>query len=120
RIWRDFTAALTFKKRQRYPVHLKIDTGMHRLGFMPEEMNELLDSLKNNETVEVKSVFSHLAGSEDSQLDSFTRQQVQEFVNQTEKIEKAVGYKFLRHIANTSAISRHPDAQFDMVRLGIG
>ena len=103
-----------------YPVHIKIDTGMHRLGFMPDEVEELTGLLKDNDTVRVISVFSHLAASENPLFDSFTHTQVRIFLEAAEKIQKATGYKFIRHILNSSGISRFPQYQFEMVRPGIG
>lgn len=103
-----------------YPVHLKIDTGMHRLGFAENEVNDMLSVFKTADKIKVMSVFSHLAGSEDPQHDEFTRQQIGLFLRITEQVEMGLGYKFIRHISNTSGISRHPEAQLDMVRLGIG
>jgi alanine racemase len=103
-----------------YPVHLKIDTGMHRLGFMPEEIDELVSRIKELSCVKIMSVFSHLAASEDPAFDSFTHHQVGLFSSAVSKIKKAVGYSFLRHILNTSGIVRFPLYQFEMVRPGIG
>jgi alanine racemase len=103
-----------------YPVHLKIDTGMHRLGFMPEDMDELASRIKGISCIKVISVFSHLAGSEDPSLDTFTHHQVELFSSAVDKIKSALGYSFIRHILNTSGIVRFPQYQFDMVRPGIG
>jgi alanine racemase len=103
-----------------YPIHLKIDTGMHRLGFMPEDIDELAARIKGMTCIKVMSVFSHLAGSEDPALDSFTRHQVELFSSAVIKIKAALGYSFIRHILNTSGIVRFPQYQFDMVRPGIG
>ena len=116
----DFTAFLKKSEREDYPVHLKIDTGMHRLGFMENEMDLLTKKISNNHFLEVKSVFSHLAASEDPKQDDFTSFQFSVFKNCCSKIEKTLGYSFLKHIDNTSGISRHPELQMDMVRLGIG
>jgi alanine racemase len=102
------------------PVHLKIDTGMHRLGFETQSMDELgLELAKQNELV-VKSVFTHLVASEDPGEDSFTAQQLQWFDAACTTLRQKLGYSFLQHAANTAAISRHPVAHFDMVRLGVG
>jgi alanine racemase len=103
-----------------YPVHIKIDSGMHRLGFMPEDIESLIIKIKNQESVRVVSVFSHLAGSEDPSLDHFTHHQVEVFLKIAEKINEATGYHFLRHILNSSGIVRFPQYQFEMVRPGIG
>jgi alanine racemase len=93
---------------------------MHRLGFLPADLDALLKEVTNCSAIKVISAFSHLVSSEDPQSDDFTQQQIVAFKEMTGQIEKAVGYGFLRHIANTSGISRIPEAQFDMVRLGIG
>jgi alanine racemase len=103
-----------------YPVHLKIDTGMHRLGFEETEIGDLLTTMKTADKFRVMSVFSHLVGSDEQQHDEFSQHQISRFLAITEKIEQELGYKFIRHIANTAAITRFPDAQLDMVRLGIG
>lgn len=117
---KDFTNYLKKSETKNYPVHLKIDTGMHRLGFVEEEINSLCDHLIQNESIRIKSVFSHLAASEDPQQDSFTRLQFNIFKNCCIRIENCLQYPFDKHIANTAAISRHPWLQMDMVRLGIG
>lgn len=103
-----------------YPVHLKIDTGMHRLGFEEPDLADLLPLLKGIEKIKVISAFSHLAASEDPQHDDFTDYQVQRFITISDLIRADLGYDFIRHISNTSAITRHPEAQMDMVRIGIG
>ena len=103
-----------------YPVHIKIDTGMHRLGFMPEEIDELAGRLRNSDCIKVISVFSHLAGSDDPSLDSFTHNQADVFVRAASTVQHAVGHTVMRHILNTSGIIRFPQYQFDMVRPGIG
>jgi alanine racemase len=103
-----------------YPVHLKIDTGMHRLGFEEPDLAHLLPLLTETEKIRVISVFSHLAASEDAQHDEFTKYQINRFTTISDQIREELSYDFLRHISNTSAITRHPEAQFDMVRIGIG
>jgi alanine racemase len=103
-----------------YPVHLKIDTGMHRLGFEEPDLAHLLPLLTETEKIRVISVFSHLAASEDAQHDEFTQYQISRFTTISDQIREELSYDFLRHISNTSAITRHPEAQFDMVRIGIG
>ena len=103
-----------------YPVHIKIDSGMHRLGFMQNEKNELISLLKTSESLKVISIFSHLAASEDPVYDNFTHKQVDVFLRAASSIQKALGYPVMRHILNSSGIVRFPDYQFDMVRPGIG
>ncbi|MBN2863340.1 MAG: alanine racemase, partial [Bacteroidales bacterium] len=104
----------------QYPIHIKIDTGMHRLGFLPEEVPDLVEKLKELESVRVASVFSHFASSEDEQCDRFTHSQAEIFLKTVSQIGEATGYPFLRHICNSSGIVRFPQYQFDMVRPGIG
>lgn len=103
-----------------FPIHIKVDTGMHRLGFAPEEMPRLVERLKQQQTVIVRSVFSHLAGSDSPRFDAFTRQQIERFEQASECLQQAFSHKILRHICNSTGIERFPGAQFDMVRLGIG
>ncbi len=104
----------------QFPVHLKLDTGMHRLGFQMEQLDRLLAILKENQHIYVASVFSHLAASEDPAHDAFTRAQVRRFEEATEKIRQSMAYDFIRHICNSAAVSRFPEAHYDMVRVGIG
>ena len=103
-----------------YPVHIKIDSGMHRLGFMPEDINALTERIKNQEIIRIASVFSHLAGSENPDLDNFSHHQVKVFLQAVSIIQDTTGYSFLRHILNSSGIARFPQYQFEMVRPGIG
>lgn len=103
-----------------YPIHIKLDTGMHRLGFEPHLISELCSLLKNNNFVKVKSVFSHLAASDDLQFDTFTQLQFQRFDAMYSELEKVVASKPIRHILNTSGIFNYTDKQMEMVRLGIG
>ncbi|RYE01226.1 MAG: alanine racemase, partial [Sphingobacteriaceae bacterium] len=108
------------KSLNAVPIHLKIDTGMHRLGFEFDEAEALCNVLKNNPALQVKSVFSHLAGSGSAEHDAFTFHQFNTFKEVCKLLENALGYSFIKHISNTSAISRWPEMQLDMVRLGIG
>ncbi|MBK0379070.1 bifunctional UDP-N-acetylmuramoyl-tripeptide:D-alanyl-D-alanine ligase/alanine racemase [Mucilaginibacter segetis] len=103
-----------------YPVHIKIDSGMHRLGFEEFEFDALCDLLEVNNYIKVQSVFSHLVASDAPEHDLFTLQQIKIFENACSRIEDALGYKVIKHISNTSGITRWPTAQYDMVRLGIG
>ncbi|MEP7254228.1 MAG: bifunctional UDP-N-acetylmuramoyl-tripeptide:D-alanyl-D-alanine ligase/alanine racemase [Ferruginibacter sp.] len=103
-----------------YPVHIKLDTGMRRLGFEQKDIEELCSRLQSTAVFKIQSVFSHLAASDSSKHDSFTEMQATAFLEGCEKIQSITGYTFLRHIANTSAIHRHKNLQLDMVRLGIG
>ena len=103
-----------------FPIHIKLDTGMHRLGFAPSEIPELIRRLKRQTAVIPRSVFSHLVGSDSEQFDGFTRHQIEIFEQASEELQNAFSHKILRHICNTAGIGRYPGAQFDMVRLGIG
>ncbi|WP_025145324.1 bifunctional UDP-N-acetylmuramoyl-tripeptide:D-alanyl-D-alanine ligase/alanine racemase [Pedobacter jeongneungensis] len=103
-----------------YPIHIKIDSGMHRLGFDQSEMDALSALLKDSVRVKVQSIFSHLVASDAAEHDGFTGQQIVKFKSIADQLVKVLGYKPLLHISNTSGISRWPEAQMDMVRLGIG
>ena len=103
-----------------FPIHVKLDTGMHRLGFMSEELPELMDFLKTCQTVKVKSVYSHLAAADDPSCDEFTVEQVELFKKNADMLTESLGYRPLYHVLNSAGIERFPQYQFDMVRLGIG
>ena len=103
-----------------YPVHIKLDTGMHRLGFEARDIVRLSQVLQSTPTFKVQSVFSHLVASDTEALDEFTQTQADIFLQSCTALQKITGYTFLRHIGNTSAIHRHKNLQLDMVRLGIG
>ena len=105
---------------EAYPVHLKLDTGMHRLGFESQDLPQLIEYLKSFHQLKITSVFSHLVGSDNLMLDDFTKNQIKQFKEASEKIELAIGYKVLKHLCNSAAINRFQEAHFDMVRLGIG
>lgn len=103
-----------------FPVHIKLDTGMHRLGFMKNEIDELLQLIKNNPHIKIESIFSHLAASDMPEYDDFTKQQLEAFEILSQKIMKELRHPIIRHICNSAAISRFPEAHYNMVRLGIG
>jgi alanine racemase len=105
---------------QPIAIHLKLDTGMHRLGFDENEVNELIVRIKNNKHLLIKSIFSHLAASDEPEHDDFTWQQIKKFNTMSEKIKSHFTQPVFKHILNSAGISRFPDAQFEMVRLGIG
>ncbi len=115
-----FTRVASSLQVKQFPVHIKIDTGMHRLGFLPEEVDTLIAQLQQNDHVRVASIFSHLAASEDKTLDIFTNQQADVFRQMSDRLIVALGYTPLRHLCNSAAIMRHPGLHFDMVRLGLG
>jgi alanine racemase len=108
------------KKLKKFPIHIKLDTGMHRLGFEEENVAELISKLKDNPTVEVKSILSHLAASDDMKHIDFTLSQIKLFEKLASAISKELNIKPILHTLNTSGISNFPQAQMDMVRLGIG
>ena len=103
-----------------FPIHIKLDTGMHRLGFMTEELPQLMEFLKTSPEVKVKSVYSHLAAADDPQNDEFTLGQISLFKENADMLSASLGYKPLYHVLNSAGIERFPQYQFDMVRLGIG
>ena len=105
---------------KNYPIHVKLDTGMHRLGFEEKDIAELIDRLKGQESLRVRSVFSHLVGSDEARFDDFTHQQLTLFERLSSAIQAAFPHRILRHILNSAGIDRFPEYQYDMVRLGIG
>ncbi len=105
---------------QQYPVHIEIETGMNRLGFAVEDMEKLSAEILATSTIKIQTVFSHLAASEEPVQDSFTLEQFKKFDAASAMLEKKIGAKFIRHIANSAAAIRHLPLQLDMVRLGIG
>ena len=103
-----------------YPVHVKLDTGMHRLGFMTDEIQALTDFVKQCRSVRVKTLYSHLAAAEDPASDDFTLGQIRMFEDNASRIIGEIGYRPMLHILNSAGIERFPQFQHDMVRLGIG
>ena len=101
-------------------IHIKLDTGMHRLGFEAGDIDKLIGRLRANPLIFVQSVFSHLAASDHPEFDDFTREQINLFKTLSDKITGQFEHKIFRHIVNSAGISRFPEAVFDMVRLGIG
>ena len=116
----EIIAAAQAKGLEHIPVHIKIDSGMHRLGFYLEDMQALAKRLEEQQTVCIQSIFSHLAGSDEEQFDSYTHQQAQYFKQCTDILTQALHCTPLLHICNTAAIERFPQYQYDMCRLGIG
>ncbi len=108
------------KNLKDYPIHIKMDTGMHRLGFENNTIDELIATLKGNSTVRVQSILSHLATSDDPKHFDFVRQQIALFEKLSSKLMAELNINPIRHTLNTSGISNFPDAQYSMVRLGIG
>ena len=116
---RSFNAHLKKEAVQQFPVHIELETGMNRLGFDTEDIATLAEMLVDGHC-KVQSVFTHLAASEDPAKDDFTAQQAGKYFAAVLVLQKTLPYGFIRHIANSAAIVRHPQLQLDMVRLGIG
>lgn len=117
---KEFIAFATLKKQKDYPIHLKFNTGLNRLGFKTSEIATVLDLLSKTSSVTVRSVFSHLAASEDANEKDFTNSQIVQFRHISEEIIAALNYPIMRHLLNTSGVLNYPEAQFEMVRSGIG
>ncbi len=113
-------AAIHSGTDKKMPVHIKLDTGMHRLGFGEEDIDQLISVLSQTPQLVVKSIFSHLAASGSDTHKDFTLEQIDKFTRWSDKILAAMPYPVMRHILNSAGIARYPQAQFDMVRLGIG
>ena len=118
---KQFEKAVIQNAGKKFPIHIKLDTGMNRLGFKSEgEINALISELSGNSNFAVQSVFSHLAASDDSSFDNFTKEQIARFDLWSDKIAKHFPYSISRHLLNSAGIERFPGWQMDMVRLGIG
>ena len=120
RILKAFSSEVEKLGLTDYPIHIKIDTGMHRLGFEPEEIESLIEFIKQNPHIKIRSVFSHLSAADDPKFDTFTKHQVEIFKSCSELITNSFTHKIFRHILNSSGTERFPEFQFEMVRLGIG
>lgn len=119
-IMQQFEAYVSAQGLRLYPVHIELETGMNRLGFAPAEIEQLATALKDSEWLKVQSVFTHLVASEDPAQDDFTFAQASLFQASVQQLEAVLNYRFIKHIANSAAILRHPQLHLDMVRLGIG
>ncbi|EDM45280.1 putative bifunctional UDP-N-acetylmuramoyl-tripeptide:D-alanyl-D-alanine ligase/alanine racemase [unidentified eubacterium SCB49] len=117
---RDFIAFADSKNQKNYPIHLKFNTGLNRLGFIASEIETMLQHIAETSSVKICSIFSHLAASEDANETIFTQNQIDQFQHISEEITTQIGYQPIRHTLNTSGILNFPEAQFDMVRCGIG
>lgn len=122
----NFTILDTFlsitdaKKLTNYPIHIKFNTGLNRLGFKADETSTITEKINKNKSIKVASIFSHLAASEDKSERDFSLQQIASFKKIVTNFEQYIGYKPTMHLCNTSGIINYPQAHFDMVRLGIG
>lgn len=119
-VLKSFDQVLKKSGLKNYPIHLKLDTGMYRMGFVDSDLEELIAYLKNNPQFHIRSIFSHLSGSDEEIHDDYTEMQINQFKDWSHRIRSAFSYHIDRHILNTSGIERFPQAQFEMVRLGIG
>ena len=119
-ILEDFNRALNKHGIKRFPVHIKLNTGMNRSGFDEQDIPQLLEFFQTERSVYIRSMFSHLAGSDETVHDEFTLGQIHLFERMTERIQAQFNYKIWRHILNSAGIERFPQYHFDMVRLGIG
>ena len=115
----ELLKVLIAQEKTAFPIHIKLDTGMKRLGFYPDQVQQLIEVLAAQPEVLVKSVYSHLAEAED-QESTFTAKQIAQFEEICKQFESYLSYPFLRHILNSEGIAHYPNAQFDMVRIGIG
>ncbi len=120
KILNEFITVASAEKQTDYPVHIKFNTGLNRLGFLENDVSNIVLKLKNTEAVKAKSIFSHLAASEDLDERDFTLNQIESFKAISKNFIEAIGYKPMLHICNTSGILNYPDAHLDMVRSGIG
>lgn len=120
RLLEQFLKIAQKKRLVDYPIHIKFNTGLNRLGFSENEIEFIIGRLSKSNHVKVKSIFSHLAASEDLNENEFTLAQIQKFKGIAAKFKKQIGYKIMLHQLNTSGVLNYPEAQFDMVRCGIG
>lgn len=120
--WKDFCTYLQENKTNQkpYPIHIKVDTGMHRLGFTKKDIPFLIEEINKNADVRIATVFSHLVGADEAEHNDFSKMQIATFQSIYEELCTGIGYKPDRHICNTAGILRFPEAHFEMVRLGIG
>ena len=115
-----FIEVANANSKENFPVHIKFNTGLNRLGFAQKQIEDVVKIINSNPSIHVKSVFSHLAASEDENERDFSLNQIKLFNNIAETFQSLCGYSFIRHLCNTSGVVNFPEAQFDMVRCGIG
>jgi len=115
-----FISAAEQEKQKDYPIHIKFNTGLNRLGFWENDVDYIVKTLNETASVKVKSIFSHLAASEDKSEKTFTKTQINTFKESSNKLIRKLDYSPMRHMTNTSGILNYPEAHFDMVRTGIG
>lgn len=120
RILREFLKAAFAEEQTNYPVHLKFNTGLNRLGFWETDVDYIAEQLAGRNELEVRSCFSHLAASEDPEEENFSRRQIAGFEKIFKEVRARIAAKPFRHMLNTSGILNYPEAHYDMVRSGIG
>lgn len=120
KVLKEFLDVATDKNQTNYPIHLKFNTGLNRLGFAEDDIEAIHSKLKESESIYVKSIFSHLAASEDLNEKEFTGQQINTFKKIADTFTKVFNYTPMLHLCNTSGILNYPEAHLDMVRSGIG
>jgi len=120
RILRAFLGTCEKLNEKSYPVHIKFNTGLNRLGFWENDIDYIIDQTQDRSEIKIVSVFSHLAASEDPKENPFTRQQIKTFEKIAKEVDEKLGYTPFKHVLNTSGIINYPEAQFNMVRSGIG
>lgn len=120
KVLNEFIKIASEEKQNDYPVHIKFNTGLNRLGFWENDVDYIISKLQKNSAIKVKSIFSHLAASEDTNEKAFTLNQIKNFKAISDVFTQKIGFKPLLHICNTSGILNYPEAHFDMVRSGIG
>lgn len=116
----DFIAFSEKSKQREYPIHIKFNTGLNRLGFKESDLAFIIEKISQTNTVKIASIFSHLVASEDKNEEEFTKKQIEQFKTIAGILTKKLGYQAILHILNTSGILNYPEAQFEMVRTGIG
>ena len=119
-VLKEFIKVAEAQSQTNYPVHIKFNTGLNRLGFWQNDVDYIVSKLKDTSSVVAKSLFSHLAASEDANESEFTRQQIESFKSIASEFETKIGYTSWLHLCNTSGVLNYPEAHFDMVRCGIG
>jgi len=120
RILKAFLNACKKLNQKSYPVHIKFNTGLNRLGFWENDVDYIINQVKDSNEIKIASIFSHLAASEDSNEIEFTKQQITTFEKTAKEFDEKLGYISFKHLLNTSGIINFPEAQYDMVRSGIG
>lgn len=120
KILKEFITAAESEKQNHYPVHIKFNTGLNRLGLLENEIESIISHLKKTHSIIAKSLFSHLVASEDLDEKKFTKNQISKFKSIAKQFQNSVEYQPWLHLCNTSGVINYPEAHFDMVRCGIG